>query len=117
MTKFHKVCSLILALASSSAMVVASPVCAQSDMETTSVTVRYGDLDVEHSDGAKVLLERIRFASIRACGGEPDVRDPHRRGAYDECRDTAVRDAVAHVHSPVLTAMAGEEAIERLASR
>jgi UrcA family protein len=117
MTKFQKICSLILALASSSAMVAASAAHAQSDTEATSVTVRYGDLDVGRSDGAKVLLERIRFASIRACGGEPDVRDPRQRGDYDQCRDTAVRDAVVHVHSPVLTAMAGEEAIERLASR
>lgn len=117
MTKFRKVCSLILALASSSTLVAASAAHAQSDMETTSVTVRYGDLDVDHSDGAKVLLQRIRVASVRACGGAPDVRDPTQRANYDECRDTAVRDAVALVHSPVLTAMAGEEAIERLASR
>lgn len=117
MTKFHKVCSLILALASSSTMVAASAAHAQSAMETTTVTVRYGDLDVDHSDGAKVLLQRIRIASVRVCGGEPDVRDPRQRESFEECRDQAVRSAVSQVNSPVLTAMAGEEAIERLASR
>ena len=49
------------------------------------------------------------MSRAHACGGEPGVRELQQHAAFDQCRKSAVGDAVAQVNSPVLTAMAGDK--------
>ena len=73
------------------------------------ISVRYGDLDIGHAAGAKVLFQRINSAAARVCGGEPDLRELQQRAAYDQCRKTAVGEAVAKIDSPIVTALASHD--------
>ena len=96
----------------------AVPAMAQTSDDAISVTVSYRDLDIGHAAGAKALYERITAASARACGDASDERDLGRRAAIDQCRSLAIRQAVASVGSPALSAMAGQSADGmRVASR
>jgi UrcA family protein len=90
----------------------------QAADEPISVSVQYGDLDIGHAAGAKVLLQRIEAASVRACGGEPDLRVLQQHAAYNQCRKTAVGEAVAQIGSPIVTALANHDRLPvGLASR
>jgi UrcA family protein len=97
-----------LAFAAASTLAAAAPALAQSDPAPISITVRYADLDVGHEAGARTLLQRIRAASVRACGGQPDLRLLDRRADFDQCRASAIGAAIGKVDSPVLTAMAAQ---------
>jgi len=106
MTKFFNASSLALTVASAMAAITPAPASAQSIDAPISVSVPYADLDIGHASGARVLLQRIQSASIRACGGEPDIRGLRERAAFDQCRKVTTSKAVAQVASPMLTAMA-----------
>lgn len=63
------------------------------------VTVRYGDLDLSRSEGARTLLDRIEMAAERACG-TVSIREGVRR--YNDarrCIDAAVEAAVRRVRN------------------
>ena len=109
MTRVFSIRALSAILAATSVLTGAAPVSAQSADAAPNVAVRYADLDVSHVTGAKVLLQRIKTAAIRACGGAPDLREFQRRADFDQCRKSAVASAVARVNAPVLTAMAGRD--------
>lgn len=71
--------------------------------------VSYGDLDLSRETDAEILLERIKKAAYRACGGDPRRHPAYtllsRRVemAYRECREDAVARAVDSVDAPVLS--------------
>jgi UrcA family protein len=88
------------------ASAVAHPAAAQSVDEPISVTVTYADLDISHQAGAAALLQRLQAASVKACGGAPDVRVLGQVAAFDKCRREAVSRAVDQIHAPLLTALA-----------
>jgi len=105
MTKFFSPLALSLSLAA--AYTSTTAVQAQAQADPISVVVQYADLDISRTVGAKVLFDRIKFASIRACGGQPDARQSRENADFDQCRREAIREAVARVNSPMLTALIG----------
>jgi len=107
-----------LGLMAAASLISVGPVRAQSDDDLIRVPVSYADLDIHQEAGAKVLLQRIKSASIIACGDVPDLRLLGERAAFEHCRQIAVEDAVAKVNSPLLALMAGnDEELIRLANR
>jgi UrcA family protein len=107
-----------VAIAAAAILAVAAPAAAQITETPISVSVSYADLDLGHAVGARVLFERIKSASIRACGGAPDVRVLKQRLAFNQCVEAATSQAVAQVGAPILTSMAGREVqLARVARR
>ena len=74
-----------------------------SNDDTISVTVRYGDLNLDSKVGAQVMIHRIQAAAHQICADVNDRFDLARTGA--KCVDATVNDAVAHLNAPMVTAM------------
>jgi UrcA family protein len=107
-----------LVLAATVLVAGAAPALAHAADGQTSVTISYRDLDVSHSAGAKALYQRISAASVRACGGAPDLRRLDEVAAFDQCRASAIRQAIASVDAPTLSDMAAQDLRNvRMASR
>jgi UrcA family protein len=74
-----------------------------------SVPVTYADLDLNRPADARVLLQRIKQAAYRACGGDPRRHTsytiiPRRvEMAFRECREDAVAHAITTIHTPALS--------------
>ena len=81
-----------------------APVQAQ-DMIVLHERVRFDDLDVTHAAGARVVLQRIHTASTRVCGPNESPRDIAMWTERRRCMADSVRNAVAEVGSPIVTAM------------
>lgn len=73
-----------------------------------SVVVRYADLNLGTTAGAKALYARISSAATRACGGRPDIRELRQHEQYRECYDAAMESAVHKVDSARLQALYAE---------
>jgi UrcA family protein len=73
-----------------------------------SVRVSYADLDLTRQSDVDILLERIRKAAYRACGGNPRLHPSYSAlrmrtvVAFRECREDAVARAVDAVDVPML---------------
>src|SRR5258708_36406622 len=70
--------------------------------DVPSKTVRFSDLDITKSDGAKVLYSRIRAAAREVCELSTPT-DPILRLAIKGCIEKAVDKAVKDVNAPMLT--------------
>jgi UrcA family protein len=84
--------------------------------DVPSKTVRFSDLDITKSDGAKVLYTRIRAAARDVCGLSTGT-DPILRMATKGCIDKAVDKAVKDVNAPMLTQLRFGSSDLRLASK
>ncbi len=84
--------------------------------DVPSKIVRFKDLDITTSDGAKVLYSRIRAAARDVCGMSAGS-DPILRGAITACIDKAVDKAVRDVNAPMLTYLRFGTTDVRLASK
>lgn len=90
---------------------IAAPVAAQTSRhsdplnDAPRMSVRYGDLDLTKTEGAVVLLQRIKNAAGAACGSEPstlvNIGDVQR---YNACVRKNMDVAVAAVNAPQITA-------------
>ncbi len=118
MTNTFNAGALGLAIFAVAALAIAAPAAAQTAEAPISVSVPYADLDIGHAAGAKVLFERIKTAAVRACGGEPDLRQLDQRSRFDQCRAETIGRTVTQLDAPMLTAVAshGVEPVS-LASR
>jgi UrcA family protein len=73
------------------------------------VHVVYDDLNIEKVADARVLLDRLKRAAYRACGGNPRyhyayaVMPHHTTEVFRECREEALSTAVDEINSPTLT--------------
>lgn len=84
--------------------------------DVPSKTVRFSDLNITNSDGAKVLYSRIRAAARDVC--ELSVgTDPIERLAIKGCIEKAVDKAVKDVNEPMLTYLRFGSTEVRLASK
>jgi len=67
---------------------------AADDVVTKSMSVSYGDLNLDTREGNATLYRRLRAAALRVCG-EPDSRDlrstTEARACFAKAMDTAVR--------------------------
>ena len=78
----------------------------QQGVSVRTVTVRFGDLDLSTTAGAKTLYQRIRGAARTVCGEEEDYDlGLDSRRYWNSCYQSAVNGAVDKVHSPLLRAV------------
>jgi len=84
-------------------------------VDTVSIKVSVGDLNISSEAGAKVALERIRVAARSICGPAPSAALP-RTMDYAPCVRNITDRAVASLDSPLVTALNGAPAPAKLAS-
>jgi len=78
----------------------------QLGVSVRTVTVRYGDLDISTTAGAKTLYQRIRGAARTVCGEERDYDlGLDARRYWMSCYQSAINGAVDKVQSPLLQAV------------
>jgi UrcA family protein len=80
---------------------------ATSEDAVPRIVVRYGDLDLSTTDGARVLYQRISVAAHQVCPFEHS-RAVSQIGKNRACREAAIERAVNAVNSPQLVAMRSE---------
>jgi UrcA family protein len=66
--------------------------------------VRYGDLNLDSEQGAKVLYARLRYAAQKVCSSL-EGRDLIRKRMWQGCFDNAVAGAVGQVNKARVTAL------------
>ena len=71
------------------------------------IVVRYGDLDLSTTDGARVLYQRISVAARQVCPYEV-TKVLSQIGKNRACREAAIERAVSAVNNPQLVAMRSE---------
>jgi UrcA family protein len=96
-----KAVSLVLAAILSSVVVGAAHATARN-AETLQKEIRFEDLNLNHSAGAKRLYQRIRLAARQLCG-EPNRLITARADSARLCANEATARAVERVNSPLLT--------------
>lgn len=75
------------------------------NVETVTVTVKFGDLDLNKPAGISELYNRIRGAADKACGSRPSGQGLWFQNNFRECREIAVADAVTRINRGPLTAL------------
>ena len=82
-------------------------VCVASDSgDVPHAVVKFGDLNLSSPDGATKLYGRIKGAAKDVCGSfDTNARDLTDLAAVNTCIHNAVRDAVARVNQPALSAI------------
>jgi UrcA family protein len=99
---FHSLIATSLFCVLSSGL-AALPAAADS-FEPLKETVKFGDLDVSHPQGAAVLYARIRAAAKNVCSPYDGSGFPAKM-RLDACVNKAIADAVATVDKPALSAV------------
>jgi UrcA family protein len=97
---FTRVCVLTFAVCGAT---VFNPAAAGVPDDVLTAPVGYSDLNLNSRSGVAALYRRLRVASDQVCAPF-DGRDIERKLRYDQCRRTALKDAVAKVNNPALTA-------------
>lgn len=80
---------------------------ATSEDAVPTIVVRYGDLDLSTTEGARVLYQRISVAAHQVCPFE-NSRVVSQIGKNRACREAAIQRAVNTVNNPQLVAMRSE---------
>lgn len=93
--------SHVLCIAALLAGLGAFPAIAQ---QVRSQVVRYGDLNLDNPQGARVLVNRIVTASGNVCDDRSGPRPLAETGDVRECAITAQENAVSDVDHPMVTA-------------
>jgi UrcA family protein len=84
----------LLSAALTSSLALATP----AGYDSSSVVVRYPDLNPSQPDGARALYRRIKTAARQACG-DSNIKDLTLYSRYRECYEHAVANAVEEVKS------------------
>jgi|HubBroStandDraft_5_1064220.scaffolds.fasta_scaffold418100_1 UrcA family protein len=84
------------------ALASGSPAPSAEDVEKT--TVRFGDLNLDHPEGAAVLYRRIRHAAQRVCGEPKNPGSWTISPVWRSCVAQSIDRAVIAVDRPALTA-------------
>jgi UrcA family protein len=92
------------AILGATALAVAGASAADPSSGVRSVTIKYGDLNLSNTEGAKTLYGRIARASHEVCDTADD-RFPEVLLAEHSCRAKAIADAVTKVGHPNLIAV------------
>lgn len=75
---------------------------ALAEDDPPSITVKFGDLNLDNRAGAEILYRRLQKAAMRVCDWDRDAAMPN---AVHACYIKALDDAVAKVNSGVLNAV------------
>ena len=104
--------AIVSAFASSFAVICA----AADDVETVSVVVKFGDLNVSNPQGAAALYGRIAAAAHNVCGSyaSNDVFHHGSEARVKACVRKAIADAVTKVGQPELFAVYNTKNRQRL---
>jgi len=78
---------------------------AQPTQVTKHVTVRYSDLEIAGTEGARALYARLRAAAQEACGPTPLVREHREWADFRACHDRALNEAVREIDNKQLYAL------------
>jgi UrcA family protein len=101
--------ALAAGIVSACALGFASMAAAADELGAPQVNIRYGDLNLAASQGAKMLYERIIRASYTVCRtysrDNNDNADPL---GLQDCRKKIIADAVAKIGRPTLYAVYNE---------
>lgn len=89
---------------------------AEPDVETQSVSVDLGDIDVFSPVGLAVAQDRIAMAANRACGG-PDFMDLSTSGRFDRCHRQAMSTALNDLNLRIAAMQSTNGAVSTIASR
>jgi UrcA family protein len=73
------------------------------DATARTATVRFADLNLNNSEGVRILYARIRAAAETVCGTRWSVWDHRQVWAWRECYRTTLDDAVRRINQPLLT--------------
>lgn len=84
---------------------------AASTTESPSMTVFYGDLDINTVRGAAVLYQRISLAAETVCRDLGHGRQLTLLSRYKSCLRSAISDAVAYVNHSALTEYAASRGV------
>ena len=82
-----------------------------STTESPSMTVFYGDLDINTIRGAAVLYQRISLAAETVCRDLGHGRQLTLLSRYKSCVRSAIGDAVAYVNHSALTEYAASRGV------
>jgi UrcA family protein len=104
-SRFASVAVLVGSLLAGS--LAAAPVV--SAQEAPSIVVKYSDLDLSTSDGARTLYKRIRAAANMVCP-YGDARELTLKAIGQSCRADAIERAVRTIHNTELAAIRDEHA-------
>ena len=99
------VTKIIIALAATCSVTLATAAAVQQDPRTGIVTekVAFPDLNLEDAAGAQALYARIKAAATRVCYAT--VPDYTNRRGWKACYNKALSDAVATINRSQLTAV------------
>ncbi|HVK41069.1 MAG TPA: UrcA family protein [Phenylobacterium sp.] len=87
-----------------SAAVLVALIGTAAHAEEGTMRVQVGDLNLQHQDGAKVALQRIKSAAAAFCNGE--VTSPLEYAqSVRSCRKTMTHKAVGQLGAPLVTAL------------
>lgn len=76
--------------------------------EPRSVRISIGGVDTHSERGARVILQRVKFAAGTVCGHTPIHLERYKE--YDPCVREVIQRTVAGLQNPLLTAMLTNEA-------
>lgn len=96
---------IAVVLAFSSFPIVADARPNDDRLVTARVDVFYGDLNLANPAGASVMLNCIKHAAVRVCGGAPHALDLQGRENFRVCVVSATDDAVGQLKAPLVTAL------------
>jgi UrcA family protein len=99
LTKFMVAASFFASMAIGGTALAQEPAARSTTNWSVTYPVRYSDLDVSTTNGAKTLYLRIRYAAETLC--ESAATWGKKQG--QACVNEAVNDAVARINAPVLT--------------
>ncbi|HEY2590396.1 MAG TPA: UrcA family protein [Steroidobacteraceae bacterium] len=108
MKSIAPICALAVLVVSRYASAATHP-----SIEFPSQTVHFADLDIARGTGSAALYQRLDLAARDVCRGLSQDRDRNLRQVrpYHDCVRTAIREAVANVNAPALTAIAAAHGI------
>ncbi|HEY2339189.1 MAG TPA: UrcA family protein [Steroidobacteraceae bacterium] len=89
------------------ACLIAGTSFAASPQSTSSVTVRYGDLDLSREQDMSTLHARVTAAARQVCGADGvDMRNLQAYAEVRSCETQAIADAERDVHGAKVAALA-----------
>jgi UrcA family protein len=107
MSKLNEFRRTSITFAALAACLIAGTSFAASPQTTSSVTVRYGDLDLSRDEGLSTLHARVAAAARQVCGADGvDMRNLQAFAAVRSCETQAIADAERDVQGTKLAALA-----------
>jgi UrcA family protein len=111
-----KLYAVVICISGTASIVVPSTSMQAAEQDPPSKTVRYGDLNIAETAGAKTLYSRILAAAQEVCDRSIGT-DPILRAAMQACVKRATDNAVKKVDAPALSALRFGSKALRLANK